>query len=102
MRRTAKILLIAAIALIVIGLIVFVVAMSAMGWDFSKLSSANYETHTVEITEDFDNLFIESGTADIVLRPSDDNVCKVVCYEEENQKHTVTAGDDTRTVQMTD
>jgi DUF4097 and DUF4098 domain-containing protein YvlB len=102
MKRTAKILLIVAITLIVIGLIVFVIAMSAAGWDFSKLGSANYETNTVEITADFDNLFIESKTADITLRPSDDGSCKVVCREQENRKHTVAVEDRTLSVRMTE
>lgn len=91
MKKSAKIWLITAGALILFGGIAFLVLMSALKWDFKKLSTVKYETSTHEISEDFVGISISTDTADIVFARSDDERCKVICYEEETAKNSVTA-----------
>lgn len=100
MRKAAW--LIAAALLVVLGLIIFAAAMTANHWNFSKLSTTKYETNTHEIKEDFSNISINTDTADILLVPSDDGICKVVCTEEANLKHSVTVQDGTLTIDTVD
>ena len=50
--------MIVAIALIASGGLLFCVAMSALGWDFSKLTTAKYEENRHDISEDFQNIII--------------------------------------------
>lgn len=97
-----KIWLIVAASLIALGLIIFAVVMTAYGWDFTKLSTVQYVTNTYEVGESFRHISIETITADIVLAPSPDGMCKVVCNEEEKLLHSVSVKDDTLTVNVKD
>ena len=102
MGTATKIWLIAAASLVVAGLILFAVVMSAYQWNFAKLSTSKYETNTYAISEEFNNLSIDTDTADIVFLLSDNGQCKVECYEEENAKHSVTVADDTLVIKIVD
>ncbi len=93
MSKQTKIWLIIAACLVVVGLIIFASVMQVNGWDFTKLSTVNYQTNTYEIAEDFSQISIETNTADIVFAPSDGGKSKVVCTEQKNLKHTVTVDD---------
>ena len=63
---------------------------------------ADYETNTHEITEDFSEISIKTGTADILFIKSDDDTCKVVCYEDKNMRHEVSAEDGTLSINLID
>ncbi len=90
MRTRTKIWLIIAASLVLIGCILFTGVMTMLRWNFTALSTAEYETNTYEIREAFDSISINSDTADIVFAFSDDGKCRVECCEEENAKHSVT------------
>lgn len=102
MRKTTKRWLIAAAALVVLGLIVLAAVMTINHWDFTKLSTTKYETNTHEISEAFHNISVKTDTADIIFAVSNHEKCKVVCYEEETSKHLVTVEDDTLVIEVTD
>lgn len=99
MSRSKKIWLFAATALILLGIVLFTIAMTLNHWDFSKLSTVTYETNTTTISNEFCNIYIQTETTDIIFALSNDDVCKVVCYEEENNIHSVTIQNDTLTIQ---
>lgn len=94
--------LVIAALLVALGLIIFVVVMAGCGWDFSRLSPVKYETNTYDITEDFDSISINACTADIIFTRSEDGEGKVVCYEEENMKHTVRVKDGRLEIEVVD
>lgn len=100
MRKITKVWLITAGSLVLIGLILFAVAMSALKWDFTKLSASEYETNITEINETFNNISVLTETADVVFALSDDEICKVECYEDEKSKHTVSVENDTLIVKI--
>ena len=81
--------LIVAAALTVIGVIIFAVAMTGLGWNFLNLSSSRFETNTYEVTESFESIAINADTEDITFLPSTDGKCKIVCHEKIRQKHAV-------------
>ena len=83
-----KVLLIAT-ALVILGAIVFAIAMTGINWNFEELSTVKMQTKEYEFSQEFDDISIKSDTADIVFVPSDDGKCKVVCYEETKTTHTV-------------
>ena len=89
-----------AVLLILAGGILFVCTMASLRWDFEGLSTVQYETNTYAITEDFYNITINSDTADIRFRRSDDGSCRVVCDEDRNTKYVVAVEDDTLTVKL--
>ncbi len=93
---------ITALSFVLIGLIVFGGAMSMLGWDFNKLSTAKYETNTYEIGDDYKNISIVTKTGDISFAKSDNDKTTVVCYEPTKVKHNVTIKDDTLLVELVD
>ena len=95
MSKAAKIWLITAASLVLIGCIIFGGVMSMLKWDFTKLSTSRYETNNYEINKNYSNISIITDTADIVFVFSDDKQCSVECYERENAKHSVTVKDGT-------
>lgn len=100
MRKATKIWLIIATSLVVLGLIMFSVVMTLNHWDFTKLSTVKYETNTHEISEEFRNISLKTETADILFAASDDGMCRVSCYETENEKHSVVVQDGTLTINV--
>ena len=99
MRTSTKILIIAAISLILVGSMIFGCVMLMLNWDITKLSTDKYETNEHEISESFSSISVVTETASIVFLPSDNEKCSVVCYEEEKVKHSVSVKDDTLTVE---
>ncbi len=89
MTKSAKIWLIIGASLFIIGALIFAVVMTLNGWDFTKLSTVKYTTETHKITEPFSEIKIKTDTSDIEFLESEDGESSVVCYETENEKHTV-------------
>ncbi len=102
MSKIAKKWLLAAASLVVIGAAVFAAVMTVYDWDFTRLSTDRIETNTYEIKEAFDSIKVNTVTADILFAASDDGICRVVCREQENMKHSVDVRDDTLVVDVED
>lgn len=102
MNTKAKIWITVGGLLILLGCIIFAGAMSTIKWDFSKLSTDKYEENKHEINEPFSALSFDTDTADVTLIPSDDSSTSIVCYERENEKHSVSVKDGVLTVELTD
>ena len=101
MENTGKYLLIGAILLLV-GAIIFTVALSLFGWDFSKIATSKLETNEHIPTEDFTGIKVTDFTASITVHRSENGKCKVVCEEFVNVKHTVEVVDGILTVSAKD
>ena len=100
MRTKTKVWMAMGTILILIGCILFGGVMTMFGWNFSKLSTVQYETNTYEITNHFDSICINTDTAKILFLPSEDGSCQVVCREESNAKHSVKTESDTLVIQL--
>ena len=93
MATKTKIWLLTAAALILIGGLIFVGVMTALKWDFTKLSTARYVTKDYEITEEFTGVSVESTAAKIQILPSEDETTRVTCLEAEHTPYTVCVRD---------
>ena len=102
MKKATRAWLIAAASLVLIGCILFAGAMSAIAWDFSKLSTVNYESNAHEIAEPFRDIALSTDTANIAFAPSEDGKCRVECYEEEDARHSVAVEGDALVIQRID
>lgn len=102
MDTTTKTWLIVGAVLVVLGLIVFAVAMTLNHWNFNKLSTAKYVTNTHSIKEAFTSIDINTDTAHIVFVSTDTGSCEVVCHEPENMLHRVTVENGCLTVRVQD
>ncbi len=89
MKRSTKIWSIVAGLLILFGLIIFTGVMIMLDWDFTKLSTKKFETATYEITEDITDISVVGDTANVIL-VSSKGEASVECYEDKNEKHSVT------------
>ena len=97
-RRIWPIILISAVFVICAF---FVGVMSALRWDFTKLSQ-DYQTHSAEIMEDFSAISIETTTADIFFAPSRNGRCVVECYDKDDIWYSSAVRDNTLKIQHND
>ena len=58
MTKKTKIWLVTATSLVILGSIIFTSAMMQLEWDFTKLSTTQYETNEYKISEFFENISI--------------------------------------------
>ena len=63
-------------------------------------SSNEYETNVHEINEEVNSISIKTATAHIEFVPSDDGICKVVCYEEAKERHSIEVQNGTLTINV--
>lgn len=102
MKRTTLIWMIAAVCLVFIGSIVFGGVMMFIKWDFTKLCTVEYETNTYELSDNFNDISVISNTSEIEFIISDNEQCKVVCYEEVSEKHSVSVENDVLLIKVVD
>ena len=85
--------LIFATLLVALGATLFTLAMTLLGWDFTKLETVKYENETYVIHEDFDSLAVITDTADVAFFLSEDGECRVEADVTENMTYLVTVSD---------
>lgn len=102
MNKTGKSWLAAAAILVLLGAVLFTVAMAASGWDLHKLGTVAYTTNTYKPGGDFENISIDVETTEIEFALSDDGECKVVCYEDEKIRHSVSVRNGTLIIHTVD
>jgi len=102
MSNGAKIWLIVAASLVLLGSIVFAVGIAMMNFNFTEISTKKYETNNHEITDDFSSISVISKTSNIVFLSTDENKCSVNCYEQKNMKHSVSVKDSVLTIEIDD
>ncbi len=102
MSKAMKIWFVIAAVLMALGVILLVGALAAGDWDITKLSTVKYETNTYEAVGDFNNISINTDMSKVILVPSDDGKCRVVCYEQQNMKHSVTVQNGTLKIDVAD
>ena len=73
--------LIAAGVLIVVGPVLFCVAMTVKRWEFGRLDTVEYETNTYELSEDFNDIRLMTSIADIAFVKAEDGKNRVECFE---------------------
>ncbi|MBO4326145.1 MAG: DUF4097 family beta strand repeat protein [Clostridia bacterium] len=84
-----KVFIVLAILLVAAGMIVFLSAYIAAGFDFTKLSNVKYETNTYAPEGEFRNIEIRTDVSDLVFKPATDGKLSVVCVEREKVRHNV-------------
>lgn len=101
MKRKTKNWLGTGASLILVGLILYVGAMTALKWDYAKMSTIDYVSNTHEIKESFRNISLKTDEARIVFALSKDGKCRVECYEEAKAVHAVAVKEATLSIEMT-
>lgn len=81
------------------GALICGISFATMGFDSTKLGTAEYVTNTTEVEDKFQHITISSNIEDVELVPADDDGCKVVCYEEKDDPYKVYVKKDTLTIE---
>ena len=103
MNKTAKKrLLIAAASMILAGAILFATALALGGWDLSKLGTVDYVATTLNPAGDFENITVNVFTTYVKFLPSEDERCRIECYEDKEVKHTAEVKDGTLVIDTED
>lgn len=102
MSKATKLWLFTATALVALGLIIFAGVMVNYDWDFSELSTVTYVTNTYETNGEFDKISINVDTTEIEFVPTEDESCRIVCFEAEKVKHSATVQNGTLIIDMID
>lgn len=102
MKKSKKILIITAIAMLIIGSLIAFFAMLSFNFDFSKINTENSITETYNVDESFKNINIEDTECDINLIPTDNEKCIVICNESDKIRHSVTVENGTLKIKRTD
>ncbi len=97
-----KILITIAIAFILIGAIIFTVVMNINDWNFKIMDITKYKTKIHTIDEPFTNISINIDTADIMFVKSENQNCKVECFEPEKMGYTVFVKNNTLNIDIND
>lgn len=92
MSKMGKVVFITLIILLA-AIIVFLGVMSLMKWDFTRLSFSKFETNEHTVKGPFSDIAVIGDTARIAFLPSEDGDTRVICYEKERAKHTVSVED---------
>ena len=102
MAKKTKVWLMLAILFIFAGGILFTGVMMALDWDFVKLSTTEFEVNEYEVAEQYENIYIDTETSDVMIIPSDVRKTTVTCFEQENMKHRVAVVDGTLEIKLED
>ena len=102
MKKSIRIWLITATALIVFGATLFGFAACSPTGNIKALFNQDYTLKTHEITEEFSDLSINTDTADIIFAKSSDRQCKVECFESDKLTHSVSVQDGVLTIKPID
>lgn len=102
MRDRTKIWLSIATFCVGAGLILFVIVMTLKSWDFSNLSTIELKTETHTIDEAFQNIELNTESADILFELSRDGKCSVECSVPEDWEHSVDVTESTLRISLKD
>lgn len=89
MRKSTIICLILAAALILAGAGILTAMLAGNNWDLGSVNTVNYQNNTYTSTEDFQDIVIDTTTADISFYITDSEETQIVCYEMEKLPHSV-------------
>ena len=98
MSRSAKIWLVAATLLVVIGAVTVAAVMTVNHGSLAVLDTRTEKTYTV--SEDFDKISIRSFSEDIAFVHTDDSESRVVCFTDKNTSCDVNVNDGTLVINI--
>ena len=95
MNKTKKIWVLAAAICLFIGCIIVCGSAASVGFDFTKFNTYTLEKKTYAINEPFENIDIQTTEANIILLPSENDSCEIICAENDKIMHVVSVENDT-------
>lgn len=97
-----KIALIIACALIVLGLVIGIIGLALIGFNFKEMSTMKTVENTYTVAQPFSHIAIEASIAKIEIAPATDGICRVDCEENDKLYFTVSVSGDTLCIDLVD
>lgn len=98
MRRSKKIVILAACAFIVVGFVMALSALVMLRFDLTKLNTLDYHIVSYPVQTSFSAIRVDVTDCDVQLLPSQNGTCWVECPESKTSGYTVEVQQDTLTV----
>lgn len=102
MNKKTKNIIITGIIITLIGALIFVIAFSISGFNLSNIATTKFEKVTYEFDEVIKDISITTDTSKIKFIKTDDNKCKVICFESDLIKHNVQKENDKLVITSSD
>lgn len=102
MKRSTKIWLLSAAALLLVGALIFAGVMTALKWNFGGLMLNKYENEEYTLEGELTDISVIADTAQIRFVPATDGKVTVKTHEHKNAKHTVLLKDGKLSVELSD
>ncbi len=102
MKLAMKRILLAGLALLVVGALIALAALFSMKFDFHRLNTRQNVTKTYTPEGDFDDILISTESSDVTFLPAEDGKLKIVCVEEKSSEHIVSTLSGKLTIQEVD
>ena len=105
MRRWVKALLFTGIGIIAAGIIALFIAFAVNGFSFRRtvlpIETKPLKEMEKTIEENFTNLLVETGSADITLKKADDGICRIQYKDYEENTYKIGVEEDTLVIKRT-
>lgn len=102
MKELKKKAIIAALIMIAVGFAISIYAMGMMNFNLKSINTISFVTNTYTVDKAFSNISIDGAECIVRMLPSQDDSCKIVCYEGNRIYHSVTVHNDTLTIERHD
>ena len=99
MKQTVKTWLIAAAALVLVGVVAFTAILALNHWSIGALGGTGNKEETVSIDKKFVNLSVKTNTENVFFMPSADGKCKVIFSVQPNVRCTASVQGDTLSIE---
>lgn len=102
MKKITNFIILCSIALILTGMIIFVVSLSINKWDFGAFDSGNILTNTYNVEDEFNNIIIEESECDIDIIYKESESTSVSLKELSNSLHNIEVKDNVLIIKEND
>ncbi|MBR4881862.1 MAG: DUF4097 family beta strand repeat protein [Clostridia bacterium] len=102
MKKSTKVWLVIAVLCIVIGAVMFTVALSMEGFDFMELTTKKIEINNYKVGDTVDKIYIDTDAADIDFYTYRESEIRVECTETDKIKYDVCVEDSTLKIEVKD
>lgn len=87
---------------IIAGCIIAVAAAASVGFDLTRFNTSKHEKNTYTVTDSFENINIKTTESDIILLPSEKDICEVICEENDKIIHNISVENNTLEISRKD
>lgn len=94
MKKSTKTSLLVSLILVIVGAISIFIALLGVGFDMRKFSNMTFEKKVFDITDSFFDVHITEISDDIEIYRSDNESCKIICYDSDRIYHECNVNND--------